>query len=207
MLRQFSFSLLKAFVVCCLLYEMSVVFNSFHSYTSSFHDIKTLQYEPSSTLMSIRMITSAHVQHEREEVPQLEVNVNHIKRKSSISQLFKKIRDILKNIKNFIPNIVKRLRKPNLDNIANNVQTNDAEFVYPKSWGDISVTEKEKISLLFLYNKCNNEKRDNPWLEAATSTDLLRFLRHKNGNCEEAYKSLLAHAKWRTRYIYKYLYE
>jgi hypothetical protein len=149
------------------------------------------------------MITSAQLQQEVGESPQLEVSIDNSKRKSSISVLplkvlLKRIRDILRNIKNFIPNMFKKLTTPALEDIPSNTQTDDLKFVYPKSWGDINVTEKEKSSLLFLHNKCSNENRaDTQWLKTATPTDLLRFLRNKNGNTEEAYKSLIAHAKWR----------
>jgi hypothetical protein len=171
------------------------------------------------------MVTSAQIQHEVGESPLLEIKINHSMKKSSISLLLKRVRDIFRNIKNFIPNLIKRLMRPRLDDVANNIQTEDLKFVYPKSsggipvtednvandkktenvkfaypksWGGNTVTEKEKSSLLFLHNKCNNEIRaDSQWLKTATPIDILRFLRNKNGNTEEAYKSLLAHAKWR----------
>jgi hypothetical protein len=36
-----------------------------------------------------------------------------------------------------------------------------------------------------------------PWLQTASSTEFLRFLRHKHGSQEEAWKMILTHARWR----------
>ena len=71
---------------------------------------------------------------------------------------------------------------------------------YPISWGGTAVTEKEKESLDILDMKrkaIKSGKNISPWLHSATSTDLLRFLRARNGNAEEAFKNILSHAKWR----------
>jgi hypothetical protein len=75
-----------------------------------------------------------------------------------------------------------------------------AVFLTPHSWGGISVTEKERLALIFL-----DEKRTSvdsihglsPWLKTATGTDFLRFLRVKNGDQNEAWNMIYAHAKWR----------
>ena len=73
-------------------------------------------------------------------------------------------------------------------------------YILPSTWGGVPVTEKERVTLLSI-----NERRltiesmsgVSPWLKSATATDFLRFLRVKNGNEEDAWKMIVAHAKWR----------
>jgi hypothetical protein len=77
-------------------------------------------------------------------------------------------------------------------------------FILPVSWGGLAVTEKEKISLKSLHERRlavaidSLVDKTSPWLHKASSTDLLRFLRVKNGDEDEGFKMILAHAKWRT---------
>ena len=74
-------------------------------------------------------------------------------------------------------------------------------FAHPKSWGGTAVTEKEKISLTTLNEQrlaAQNNNGDSIWLQNATPTDLLRFLRTKGGDPTAAWKMILAHSKWRT---------
>ena len=114
----------------------------------------------------------------------------------SLSSIFTKIRDGSSNetnAKNHYNFFSRRLQNKNLPLLN--------AFILPVSWGGSVVTEKERGSLLLL-----NEKRLNtvlshgvsPWLKKALATDFLRFLRAKNGNVEEAWKMIYAHAKWRT---------
>lgn len=74
-------------------------------------------------------------------------------------------------------------------------------FAHPKTWGGLAVTEKEKISLTTLNEQrlaAQNNNGDSIWLQNATPTDLLRFLRTKGGDPIAAWKMILAHSKWRT---------
>ena len=79
--------------------------------------------------------------------------------------------------------------------------SNAAVFVLPKSWGGLAVTEKEKASLLILHKQrlaAQNNNVDSTWLQTATPTDLLRFLRTRGGDPTAAWKMISAHSKWRT---------
>lgn len=70
----------------------------------------------------------------------------------------------------------------------------------PKVWNGLAVTEKEKLSLLALHSKRTGTPRSigvSPWLQTASSTELLRFLRNKSGNVDDAWKTIVAHARWR----------
>ena len=74
-------------------------------------------------------------------------------------------------------------------------------FILPSTWGGCVVTEKEKNSLRLLNEKRLKTEYSNcisPWLKNAVACDFLRFLRVKNGDVEEAWKMIYAHAKWRT---------
>lgn len=81
---------------------------------------------------------------------------------------------------------------------------NPPVLTLPVSWGGVAVTEIEKSSLKSLHEKRlavaidSHIEKISPWLHKASSTDLLRFLRVRNGDEDEAFKMILAHAKWRT---------
>ena len=110
------------------------------------------------------------------------------------------------------PNIFQRIKWDNNDqspkkqynifsrrNQINDVSTHPV-FVLPTVWGDLTVTEKEKLSLVALNErrmKVDSMPGLSPWLKKATATDFLRFLRVKNGNEEESWAMIIAHAKWR----------
>ena len=72
----------------------------------------------------------------------------------------------------------------------------------PKTWNGLSVTEKERVALHTLHAKraatvTNKVSGLSPWIQTASSTEFLRFLRHRNGNIDEAWMKIIAHAKWR----------
>ena len=85
--------------------------------------------------------------------------------------------------------------------IQNKNLTLSPAYILPLSWGGSVVTEKERSSLLLLNGKRLDTVTSHgvsPWLKNASATDFLRFLRAKNGDVEEAWKMIYAHAKWRT---------
>ena len=72
----------------------------------------------------------------------------------------------------------------------------------PKTWNGLTVTEKERVALHTLHAKrlatvASKTSGMSPWIQTASSTEFLRFLRHRNGNVDEAWTKIIAHAKWR----------
>jgi hypothetical protein len=83
----------------------------------------------------------------------------------------------------------------------------DASYVSSRTvsavqWGNYVPTKKELESLAYLNLKRTSEVSRgshgvSPWLHEASDVELLRFLRAKSGNRDDAWKMILTHAKWR----------
>ena len=200
MITRIGTSLVTAFVLYCLLFDVSSIFYSIS---------RSAKYESASSPggVGIRMITSAqpHIALPLTALskhPELSA-VKEVKR---IFALFRsRLREILRKFNSTVANLFRR--KKTLKVVAIEEPTKliprsppNKDTVYPISWGGSSITEKEKAGLDYLEatrKNYINHSDVSPWLQTATSTDLLRFLRARNGNAEEAFKNILAHARWR----------
>ena len=201
MIVRLGTSLVTAFVLYCLLFDVTSLY---------FTVTKPIASETASTPSSsgIGVRTSAQ--------PQNAVTYNnafHLTETGSVkrfglafTKLMTKFRNALKGLKNLVANFfgfrkpshTLFIEKPIAPQIHRSI-SNDT--TYPISWGGSLVTEVEKSGLDYLNAMRNNMSTGenmSPWLHTATSTDILRFLRAKNGNAEEALKHVVAHAKWRT---------
>lgn len=201
MIVRLGTSLVTAFVLYCLLFDVTSVY---------FSVTKPITVDTASTPSSggIGVRTSAQ--------PHNAVTYNdaiHLTETGSVKRLglvFKKLatkfRNALNRLKNLVanffgvrkPSLIPYIEKPSVPQIHRSI-SNDT--TYPISWGGSTVTEIEKSGLDYLNGIRNNiptGKDMSPWLHTATSTDILRFLRARNGNAEEALKHIIAHAKWRT---------
>jgi hypothetical protein len=73
----------------------------------------------------------------------------------------------------------------------------------PQSWNGRAVTDKERAALLAMHTRRaallagGLPAGYSPWLQGAKSLELLRFLRHKHGHLEEAWRMVVGHARWR----------
>ena len=209
---RFGTSLLTALVLYCLLFDVSNIYSSL---------TKSAQYEPTSASSSgIGMITSAQPQSaliEKSVIHQPEFNAVSLV-KVSVTKFVSKFRNFLLNIKQIFARVFKRKRKEpifvevhDIPTIVNKKKTNvkkekthspkKESSSYPASWGGKKITEKEKEGLDYLDMKRFSMTVGgdiSPFLHTATSADLLRFLRARNGNAEDAFKNILSNAKWRT---------
>ena len=71
------------------------------------------------------------------------------------------------------------------------------------AWNGVRVTKRETESLDKIKSTLSGELAagrlvSSSWLQSATDSEFLRFLRHHNGNKDAASKSIKAHAAWRT---------
>lgn len=133
--------------------------------------------------------------------------VRNIKKKIDLVQNYTKnvILKIIDQILNLL--IPKRKQKIFQNNLLNSDINDNNNISFPISWGNIAVSDKEKINLKILHKKrekINDNKYDkneykndkkysnlSPWIYNATTTDFLRFLRFKNGHVEEAWKAII----------------
>lgn len=200
MITRIGTSLVTAFVLYCLLFDVSSIFYSIS---------RSAKSESTSTPsgVGIRMITSAqpHITLPLTALskhPELSA-VKEVKR---IFALFRsRLREILQKFSRTVANLFRRKKTPKVVVIEEPIKlipqnSPNKDNVYPISWGGSPITEKEKVGLDFLEAIRRNYINDtdvSSWLQTATSTDLLRFLRARNGNAEEAFKNILAHARWR----------
>ena len=94
---------------------------------------------------------------------------------------------------------IKELRAFGNNNGSHNLILRDI----PKTWNGLIVTENERLALHTLNTKrlvlvaSKTSGGISPWIQTASSTEFLRFLRHRNGNIDEAWTKIIAHAKWR----------
>lgn len=201
MITRLGTSLLTAFVIYCLLFDVSSIFYSV---------TRSAKYESTSTPsgVGIGMITSAqpHV-----SLPQTSLSkqpeLSAVKKVRRIFASFRsRIREMLLKFRGTVASIFRRKNKLKVVAVEEPIKISVQksvykDAVYPISWGGSPITEKEKVGLDFLEATRMSytiNKDISPWLQTATSTDLLRFLRARNGNAEEAFKNILAHARWRT---------
>lgn len=201
MIVRLGTSLVTAFVLYCLLFDVTSVYFSVTKPITS-----ETASAPNSSVINVR--TSSQ--------PQNAVtynNAHHLTETGSVkrfrlvfSKLATKFRNALNRLKNLVANFfgvrksspIPFIQKPNVSQVHRSI-SNDT--TYPISWGGSIVTENEKLGLDYLNSMRNNistGENMSPWLHTATSTDILRFLRARNGNAEEALKHVIAHAKWRT---------
>ena len=73
-----------------------------------------------------------------------------------------------------------------------------ASSLYPE-WGDKIATVSEMESIYGLRTRAvgHSSVDGNHWLKNVTDVELLRFLRARHGNTEEAWKMITAHVEWR----------
>ena len=201
MIVRLGTSLVTAFVLYCLLFDVTSVY---------FSVTKPITADTASTPSSGGIGVRSSAQ------PHNAVTYNnaiHLTETGSVKRLglvFKKLatkfRNALNRLKNLVanffgvrkPSLIPYIEKPSVPQIHRSI-SNDT--TYPISCGGSTVTEIEKSGLDYLNGMRNNiptGKDMSPWLHTATSTDILRFLRARNGNAEEALKHVIAHAKWRT---------
>ena len=200
MINRLGTSLLTALVLYCLLFDVSNIYSSL---------TKSAQYEPASTNGGgIGMITSAQPQSAVTEKSILKpANINAVSKvKVCVASFVRRFRNMLFSIKRSFVEAFRRRKRPAADIFHESPSMQKRIRVkntapYPVSYGGCITTEKEKAGLDFLDSErrlINIQGDISPWLHSATSTDLLRFLRARNGNVEEAFKSIMTHAKWRT---------
>lgn len=201
MINRLGTSILTALVLYCLLFDVSNIYSSI---------TKSTQYEPASTNGGgIGMITSAQPQSaltEKSIANQRDLNAISMV-KVCVASFMERFRNMLLGIKLSFANFFRRKSRPNADLLLGTpvtlkkIRSPNSISSYPISYGGSLTTEKEKEGLDFLDTERRSIKIHgdiSPWLHSATITDLLRFLRARNGNVEEAFKNIMTHAKWRT---------
>ena len=87
-------------------------------------------------------------------------------------------------------------------NSGSNSFSNSAAYA-KLAWNGVRVTKREMESLDKIKSTLSGEiaagrLASSAWLQSATDSEFLRFLRHHNGNKDAACKSIKAHAAWRT---------
>ena len=199
MIVRLGTSLVTAFVLYCLLFDVTSIY---------FSVTKSKNYEPTPNPTGIGMVISAQPQNgviSTSFTSQHEVQTTrHISR--IFSNFATKLRNAFRKFRSTLRNLFRKKEKvkalpidqPSPQKIHHPVEKGR---LYPKSWGGSLITDKEKEGLDYIETMRKSYSIGNgisAWLHNATSTDLLRFLRARNGNAQEAFKNILTHAKWRT---------
>lgn len=224
MLKKIIVSLVKAFVVYRLLFDVSSFLYSFSN---------SARYQPSTSNNGISLITSAQPQPQPQHQQDYALNEKSItlqhdlnkgthavrylhKMQTLKSRLLLEIGKLFNNLKDaIVGSFFSFMKREDNDQSVNEINTRPknldirAQSNIPiphdadkTEWGGLLITEKEIKSLEYLHLKANgidhtsNDLSLN-WVTKATTIDFLRFLRSKNGNQEEAFRMILAHAKWR----------
>ena len=90
--------------------------------------------------------------------------------------------------------------------VAFGVEHDDSIDQIPKTleWGGVRVSDAERSALVYvrimrekLKRSSSNEYGSSSWLFTASDKELLRFVRGQIAHKEDAWKAILAHAKWR----------
>jgi hypothetical protein len=199
MIVRLGTSLVTAFVLYCLLFDVSSIY---------FSVTKSKNYEPTPNPTGIGMVISAQPQN---GMVSTTFNIQHeVQETRQISQIFSnfatKLRNVFRNFRSTLRNLFRKMEKVKalpIDQPAPQKTHRPVEKgrLYPLSWGGSPITDKEKEGLDYIESTRKSYSIGSgisAWLHTATSTDLLRFLRARNGNAQEAFKNILTHAKWRT---------
>lgn len=199
MIVRLGTSLVTAFVLYCLLFDVSSIY---------FSVTKSKNHEPTPNPTGIGMVISAQPQNGMTSTPF--TGHHEVQATRQISRIFSnfatKLRNVFRNFRSTFRNLFRKREKIKalpIDQPAPQKMHRPVEKgrLYPTSWGGSPITDKEKEGLDYIETMRKSYTIGNgisAWLHTATSTDLLRFLRARNGNAQEAFKNILTHAKWRT---------